>query len=330
LVLLWLTPACFEEKPEDTSSVACEPVPEVPYDGIDQDCDGADLTDVDEDGADALEAEGGTDCDDANSLVYLNAAERYDGFDNDCDGLVDCEDSDCLPVTECEERVCDDGLDSDHDGLVDCEDDDCWSLDCHPGGVRSRVHGGNMHQQASAWRWDYTGWGAAVPWFFTDFAYTQVARLHSVWGTLQVLPPGATSWDGTSARTTCSWSVATASMTWTLRWGSGVYPLHLPVAYRAGVAIDEGCRVAGSSFLPAEVHPAQGIGWADNSWHLSGRWRSGLPWYQGSITANSYQRTDHSGYGGTTRWGHRSTSFSRSSTFQVDLQPKGATWHADP
>jgi hypothetical protein len=58
--------------------------PETPYDGVDQDCDGADLTDVDGDGHDM----GDDDCDDADPAVYAGAAETWDddGVDNDCDG----------------------------------------------------------------------------------------------------------------------------------------------------------------------------------------------------------------------------------------------------
>ena len=61
---------------------------EKPYDGIDQDCDGADLLDVDSDGHDAEEA-GGDDCDDEDPATYPGATEVDDGADNDCDGTVD-------------------------------------------------------------------------------------------------------------------------------------------------------------------------------------------------------------------------------------------------
>ena len=60
---------------------------EVAGDGIDQDCDGADLiADADGDGFDALAA-GGTDCDDGDASVFPGAPEiAGDGIDQDCDG----------------------------------------------------------------------------------------------------------------------------------------------------------------------------------------------------------------------------------------------------
>jgi hypothetical protein len=59
---------------------------EVPYDGIDQDCGGGDLVDVDGDGFDVI-----ADCDDTDERANPGPlqVELCDGVDNDCDGGVD-------------------------------------------------------------------------------------------------------------------------------------------------------------------------------------------------------------------------------------------------
>jgi hypothetical protein len=59
---------------------------EIPYDGIDQDCDGDDLTDLDGDGYDSDEV-GGEDCDDSDPEISPDAVDiSGDGLDQDCDG----------------------------------------------------------------------------------------------------------------------------------------------------------------------------------------------------------------------------------------------------
>jgi len=68
---------------------------DIPYDGIDQDCDGADLTDVDGDGVDG-EPAGGGDCEDANPLVPRDEDCEALG-DEDCDGAID---EGCPAVTD--------------------------------------------------------------------------------------------------------------------------------------------------------------------------------------------------------------------------------------
>ena len=86
--------------------------PEVPYDGVDQDCANGDLVDVDEDGFVAWH-QGGQDCYDINVLIYPGAPESRNGMDDDCDGTVD-------------EGT--DGYDDDGDGHTerggDCDDTD--------------------------------------------------------------------------------------------------------------------------------------------------------------------------------------------------------------
>ena len=81
---------------DDVDASIAPGAPEIPYDGVDQDCDGADLTDVDGDGH-AWDGAGGDDCDDNDASVHPGAAEiDGDGIDSNCDGLDD------LPVgTNC-------------------------------------------------------------------------------------------------------------------------------------------------------------------------------------------------------------------------------------
>ncbi len=60
---------------------------ELPYDGLDNDCQGGDLVDVDGDGHAAVEA-GGEDCADQDPEIHPGAAETWanGATDNDCDG----------------------------------------------------------------------------------------------------------------------------------------------------------------------------------------------------------------------------------------------------
>ena len=79
------------EVPEDCNDNDASVHPdafEVPYDGVDQDCDGADLEDVDGDGFTAVEV-GGGDCRDGNADIHPDAEELCGGADEDCDDQVD-------------------------------------------------------------------------------------------------------------------------------------------------------------------------------------------------------------------------------------------------
>ncbi len=122
---------------------------ETPYDGVDQDCSGADTTDADRDGHDAI-ATGGTDCDDGSRTVYPGATDTwYDGVDSDCAGNddydqdvdgyalgADCDDTDAAVSPAAADTWYDgvdtdcagnDDLDQDADGYAladDCDDTD--------------------------------------------------------------------------------------------------------------------------------------------------------------------------------------------------------------
>ncbi len=103
---------------------------EVPYDGIDQDCDGQDLVDVDQDGYSNR-----LDCDDGDPNIHPGAEDiPGDGVDQDCDG----QDAQPQPVWTCDESwyggsYCDCGC-----GILDpkCSDatvDACEYYNCPEG-----------------------------------------------------------------------------------------------------------------------------------------------------------------------------------------------------
>lgn len=121
----------------DDGSTAVNPAAdETAYDGIDEDCDGRDLTDVDGDGYDA-EVVGGADCDDGDAGVNPSAEEEpYDGVDQDCqggdandvdgDGSVaveggggDCDDGDAEVNPSAEETWANGISDNDCDGEIE-------------------------------------------------------------------------------------------------------------------------------------------------------------------------------------------------------------------
>ncbi|MEC8277767.1 MAG: putative metal-binding motif-containing protein, partial [Myxococcota bacterium] len=124
---------------DDTLSSVYPSAPEVPYDGIDQDCLNGDLVDVDGDGYDA-DLIGGTDCDDSQSNIYPGALDNwYDGIDSNCDyqsdydadqdghdwniyGGNDCDDSNAS-IGPTMQELWYDGADQNCDGLSDYDAD---------------------------------------------------------------------------------------------------------------------------------------------------------------------------------------------------------------
>ena len=73
---------------DDTDASVYPGAPEIPYDGIDQDCEGGDEVDLDNDGA-AATVVGGGDCNDLNSQVAPGVVETCDAVDQDCDAAID-------------------------------------------------------------------------------------------------------------------------------------------------------------------------------------------------------------------------------------------------
>lgn len=101
--------------------------PEIPYDGIDQDCNGSDLVDVDGDGY-IDEGAGGDDCDASDPNTNPGATDTANGNDDDCDGGVDGPPGGTVGI-----------VDRDRDGYAATASggNDCNDLDpsIHPGAV---------------------------------------------------------------------------------------------------------------------------------------------------------------------------------------------------
>src|SRR6056297_2120844 len=121
---------------DDTDASIYPGATEICGDGIDQDCDGSDLTcpeNIDDDGDGYTENEG--DCNDSDASIYPGATEICgDGIDQDCDGSDltcpenvdddgdgytenegDCDDNDASIYPGATE-ICGDGIDQDCDG----------------------------------------------------------------------------------------------------------------------------------------------------------------------------------------------------------------------
>ena len=136
---------------DDADTTVYPGAPEVPGDGIDQDCNGADTatcwTDIDGDGVGTGEsyidvngncAAGASqdgDCDDADAANFPENPEICDGGDNDCDGAADehsvdvdgdgadscsdCDDADPVNLPTAVEAC--DGVDNDCDGVANAD-----------------------------------------------------------------------------------------------------------------------------------------------------------------------------------------------------------------
>ncbi len=87
--------SCIHGDCDDDDPLIYPEAPEIPYDGIDQNCVGGDLTDIDGDGHDG--GQFGDDCDDTRAWIHPGAVEScLDGVDADCDGVADAQEDDCV------------------------------------------------------------------------------------------------------------------------------------------------------------------------------------------------------------------------------------------
>lgn len=142
----------FPDDCDDSDAAVSPEGLELPYDGVDQDCSGGDLCDVDLDGFDHPLC-GGLDCADDVGAVNPAADEVwYDNVDQDCDGWsdfdadwdgfdslegggTDCDDADPAVHVEADE-VWYDGVDQNCDGASDFDRDGDGvdrDLDCDDG-----------------------------------------------------------------------------------------------------------------------------------------------------------------------------------------------------
>ncbi len=121
---------------DDEDPAIYDGAPEIPYDGVDANCDGWSDYDYDLDGFDS-DLYGGTDCVDDDPQIYPGAVDApYDGVDHDCDGWDDYDaDRDGEPSDAFGGADCDDLRDDVYPGAVDVPydgvDADCdgWSDD---------------------------------------------------------------------------------------------------------------------------------------------------------------------------------------------------------
>ncbi|MBT3224453.1 MAG: hypothetical protein HN348_35750, partial [Proteobacteria bacterium] len=212
-----------------------------------------------------------------------------DGYDNDQDGLVDCEDGDCFD--QCDE-ICDDQQDNDNDGLVDRDDtDDCPCADTHCG-MSIQVLGGQMERLEQ----DKMTRGTVPPNYIQIInTYVDTMTAENVWGIVQVAPPGKL-WNTTSARTSCTWSVDTVEarelyITSSLpSFGVGVVlgVEQVDNVTRTGFAIEPGCRLSTSGFLPNtlviedQLAEAGNFAGYDTLTRVHHSWEPTANWYIGS------------------------------------------------
>ena len=80
-----------------------------------------------------------TDTNDTEDPIHENPenGDCWDGIDNDQDGDLDCDDSDCADIPECNPEV----IDNDGDGYPDIDDCEPYNANAHPGASEQENNG---------------------------------------------------------------------------------------------------------------------------------------------------------------------------------------------
>lgn len=164
-----------------------------------------------------------------------------DGVDNDADGLLDCEDDDCLGNPACAETNCSDGVDDDGDGTADCTDADCWSdPECDVKVWLSGANGGRRLLGITYADQFGVGVGCDTTWVESSYSLLGVSA-----------PFGKIRFEGGGAApTTCEFTVDSSWIRLDHRSGPETYFEQAWAVERSGFAMDAGCPLRTSGFLP--------------------------------------------------------------------------------
>lgn len=204
---------------------------------------------------------GATDCADA---ACGNACGEVcgNGADDDADGLVDCEDGSCTDA--CVES-CSNGVDDDGDLWTDCQDEECWEDPaCPPADHVAWVVDGYLDTNREVDSFPYPCGSVVVD--------SGRGRAFAVRGLVHV--------DHAGREGVCGWTVESAFFThWIVRGFDEVtcatYQRTTASVYRRSFAVEQGCGLNDSGFLPGDLRSRENRYLSTSSASLP----DGTPWY---------------------------------------------------